>query len=154
MIGKVKFYDQNAGSTNDQLLNKKIQDLFKGEWSSMKNLPVDIMILSGISGGNGSGTFMDIAAQAKKACPDKSKVSVYTYLMLPDTAERYAESDAARKSLYRNGFAALKELESYMSIPFEAYREEFFASQNAANSIVLKSINPLIDYPVLISGEL
>ena len=153
LIGKVKFYDQNAGSTNDQLLNKKIQDLFKGEWSSMKNLPVDIMILSGISGGNGSGTFMDIAAQAKKACPDKSKVSVYTYLMLPDTAEKYAESDAARKSLYRNGFAALKELESYMSIPSEAYREEFFASQNDSNSIVLKSINPLIDYPVLISGD-
>lgn len=153
MIGKIKFYDQNSGSTNDQLLNKKIQDLFKGEWAPMKNLPVDIMILSGVSGGNGSGTFIDIAAQARKACPDKSKVKVYTYLMLPDTAERFADSDNARKSLYRNGFAALKELESYMSIPSEAYREEFLASQNAANSIVLSSINPLVDYPVLISGD-
>ena len=153
MIGKIKFYDQNSGSTNDQLLYNMIQDLFRGEWSSMRNLPVDIMILSGVSGGNGSGTFMDIAAQARRACPDPTRVKVYAYLMLPDTAERFANSDNNKKSLYRNGFAALKELESYMSIPAETYREEYFASQNAANGIVLKSTNPLVDYPVLISGN-
>ena len=153
MISKILFYAQNSGSTNDQLLYNMIRDLFRDEWSTMRNLPVDIMILSGVSGGTGSGTFMDIAAQARRACPEPMRVLVSTYLMLPDTVGKLAGSDANKKSLYRNGFAALKELESYMSIPAEAFREECFASQNAANSIVLRSTNPLVDYPVLISGD-
>ena len=47
-IGKVKFYDQAEGSYNDQLLKNKIQGYFNGDWAASRNLPVDIMILTGI----------------------------------------------------------------------------------------------------------
>ncbi|MDO4322286.1 MAG: tubulin-like doman-containing protein [Lachnospiraceae bacterium] len=151
--GKMKLYDTQDGSTNDTLFRKLIQDLFKGAWAGYKNLPVDIMILSGLSGGNGSGTFVDLAVQAKAACPDASKVRVYGYLMLPDTAERFADSDSAKRSLYRNAFAALKELESYMSISFNGKRKEVIPSTLKANEVTLSAINLPYDYPVLISGD-
>ena len=155
LTGKIKLYDQSAagGTTNDQVLMNLIQNLFKNEWMPVKGLPVDIFLLTGISGGNGSGTFLDLAAWAKKACPDPSNVHVYAYIMLPDTAKQYAQNIEGENSLYRNGFAALKELESYMSIDFEAGRKEIIQSANPAVSIEINSANPLIDYPVLVSGD-
>ena len=153
MTGKIKLYDKNGGKTNDELLRDKIEGLFKNEWKGFSDLPVDIMILTGISGGNGSGTFLDLAAQARKACPGTNDVRVYGYIMLPDTVERYANSTLAKNTLYRNGFAALKELESYMSIDFETDRKELFPSQVSANDVEISAVNRLYDFPVLISGD-
>ncbi len=153
MTGRIKLYDESAGSTNDTLFRNMIQNLFKTEWAAYANLPIDIMILTGISGGNGSGTFIDLAAQAKVACPDPSKVHVYGYIMLPDTAERFASTDAAKRTLHRNGFAALKELESYMSIGFNLNRKETIESTQPANTVTFSPINLPFNYPVLISGD-
>ena len=153
MTGKIKLYDANGGKTNDVLLREMIENLFKKEWKDVKGKPIDIMILTGISGGNGSGTFLDIAAQARNACPPGNDVRVYGYIMLPDTVERYANSNTAKNSLFRNGFAALKELESYMSIDLEEDRKEYFPSQVRANDITISKNKRLYDYPVLISGD-
>lgn len=153
LLGKAKLYDQNDGSTNDQLLHNKIAGYFAGDWSAHTNLPVDIMILTGISGGNGSGTFIDIASIAKQACPNPANVTVFGYIMLPDTAERFADNDISRQSLYRNGFAALKELESYESIGLENGRKEIIVSNEPAFNVELSSLNIPYTYPVLISGD-
>ena len=152
-IGKVKLYDQMDGATNDQILQSKIAGYFANDWAAHADLPVDIMILTGISGGNGSGTFIDIAVRAKQACPAPAKVKVYGYIMLPDTAEKFASDNAAKKSLHRNGFAALKELESYESIAMEMGRKETMPSNIAANTVELKDTNIPYDYPVLMSGD-
>ena len=152
-IGKVKLYDQNDGTTNDQLLQNKIAGYFAGDWAEHQDNPVDIMILTGISGGNGSGTFIDIAVRAKKACPSPANVTVYGYIMLPDTAEQFAANDEAKRSLYRNGFAALKELESYESIAMETARRETMPSNNEANTVELSSTNIPYNYPILMSGN-
>lgn len=155
LIGKVKLYDQNGmGTTNDKALRDKISGYFAGDWASTKDLPINIMILTGISGGNGSGTFMNIAAIAKAACPNPGQVTVYEYIMLPDTAaEKYGGSDADTKLFYGNGFAALKELESYESFIMEPGRKECFYSRNSAHNVELSASSSLIDYPVLISGK-
>ena len=158
LIGKVKLYDENRnGSTNDQALRDQIAGYFNGDWAEHRHLPVDILLLTGISGGNGSGTFLDIAAIAKKACQDcgiaAASVTVYSYIMLPDTAEGFAKGKVAKDNFYRNGFAALKELESYESFFMEPGRKEKFYSTIAAHDIELTAASPLIDYPVLISGD-
>ena len=152
-IGKVKLYDQMDGTTNDQILQSKIAGYFAGDWAPHKELPVEIMILTGISGGNGSGTFIDIAVRAKKACPYPANVTVYGYIMLPDTAERFAPDDTAKKSLHRNGYAALKELESYESISMETGRKEIMPSNVSANDVELSSTNIPYNFPVLMSGD-
>ena len=152
-IGKVKLYDQMDGATNDQILQSKIAGYFANDWAAHADLPVDIMILTGISGGNGSGTFIDIAVRAKQACPAPAKVKVYGYIMLPDTAEKFASDNAAKKRLHRNGYAALKELESYESIPMEEGRKEIIDSSIPGASVELNSYNIPYDHPTLISGD-
>ena len=150
-IKKVKFYDIKDGSTNDQLLIDIISEYFTGDWAAHKDLPVDILIVSGLGGDMGSGTFIDIAVRAKQACPIPANVTVYGYLMLPDIAEKFIPDNSGLKSIYRNGFAALKELESYESILFENDRKEFFPAPCDKNNVVIT--DPIFDYPVLISGD-
>lgn len=152
LIGRVKMYDDNDRTTNDQKLFEKIRGYFDGDWADKKNLPIDIMVLTGISGGNGSGTFIDIAAIAKHACPDPSKVTVYGYIMLPDTAEKWAGSDDKKRTFHRNSYAALKELESYESLGMEVNpRKEVIHTR--AFDIELSETNKPFNYPVLISGD-
>lgn len=153
LVGKVKLYDQMDGMTNDQILQAKIAGYFATDWAAHANLPVDIMILTGISGGNGSGTFIDLAVRAKQACPAPARVKVYGYIMLPDTAEKFASDNTAKKSLHRNGYAALKELESYESISMEFGRQETMPSNIEANTETLRDTNIPYDYPVLMSGD-
>lgn len=157
ITGKMKLYDvtDDGASTNDARFQDMIAGLFRGKWSPYKKLPVDIMILTGISGGNGSGTFMDLAARAKKVCQKEGEgaVKVYGYIMLPDTAEGFASSDSIKQTFYQNGYAALKELESYMSIGFNGDRKEVIPSTNPVEDITISPTNMLFDYPVLISGN-
>ena len=99
MTGKIKFYDNI------------IKSIFSEDWSDKKNLPVDIMILAGLSGGNGSGTFEEIAVHAREACrtAGASAVRVFGYLFLPDTMEAiFRNNQDDLNAIYSNGYAALK----------------------------------------------
>ena len=153
MNGKIKLYYEKGGRTNDQALRDRIRSYFIGDWAAHDDLPIDIMILTGISGGNGSGTFLDIATIAKSACPNPGNVKVYGFIMLPDTAETFATTYREKERLYRNGFAALKELESYESIKYEPSRKEKFGAPNPANVQNIGENNLPFDYPILISGK-
>ena len=160
MMGKMKFYDMDRQSTttNDELLCSMIGSLFKsgGRWYAAKSQPVDIMILSGLSGGNGSGTFIDLAARARKACLDAGakEVRVYGYLMLPDTAEQWAADALSRQSLYANGFAALKELEHYMCVGKMFHdSSEVIEAPSSSSSVTIDATMPLYNFPILISGS-
>ena len=159
MTGRIKFYDDaKEGNFNDVKFRHMITSLYgEGQdWGNLKTKPVDIMILAGLSGGNGSGTFQDLAAHARYACEQAGapEVRVFGYLFLPDTVENFEKNNPEKQgNLYSNGYAALKELESRMSIPFNPERKETFPSRDIGvrniNSTVGK---PLFDYPVLISG--
>lgn len=155
MTGLIKFFDrsQDGSTTNDAKFREMISNIFAHDWAPYAGNGVDIMILSGLSGGNGSGTFINLAVSAKKACPQGTDVRVYGYLMLPDTAKDFAESNSARNILYRNGFAALKELESYMSMGFNLDSATTFKMPNATENVTITAKDSIFDYPVLISGD-
>ncbi|MCB7341849.1 tubulin-like doman-containing protein [Blautia obeum] len=155
MTGLIKFFDrsQDGSTTNDAKFREMIAEIFARDWAPYGSNSVDIMILSGLSGGNGSGTFINLAVAARQACPMGSDVRVYGYLMLPDTARGFAQSDSARSTLYRNGFAALKELESYMSMGFNLESETTFKMPDSAKDVTVSAGNAIFDYPVLISGD-
>ena len=156
VTGKIKFYDNaEGGSTNDVKFRNIIQTIFNTDWSDKTNLRVDVMILAGLSGGNGSGTFEELAVHAREACrrAGATEVRVFGYLFLPDTVEAFErENLEALKSIYINGYSALKELESYMSIPASPGRGEEFYSRDGAITIECNDANRLFDYPILISG--
>lgn len=155
--GKIKFYDEaQGGSTNDEGFRSMISKLFTGDWADKKGLPVDIMILAGLSGGNGSGTFEELAAHARYACLQAGavQVRVFGYLFLPDTVEEFDRNNPdILSAIYVNGYAALKELESYESIPASPGRREiFYCNDNVKTAIPCDDAHRLYDYPVLISG--
>lgn len=145
LFGKVKFYDKASSSElyNDDVLRGVIANLYANDWSALKDLPVDVMVIAGLYGGNGSGTFEDIAVNARYAVERaKGKVGeVYGYLFLPDSSN-IEDSKAS------NTYAALKELENYMSVKYD--HEERFASQNTSITIDSKR---MFDVPVLITGK-
>ena len=156
VTGKIKFYDNaEGGSTNDVKFRNIIQTIFNTDWSDKTNLRVEVMILAGLSGGNGSGTFEELAVHAREACrrAGATEVRVFGYLFLPDTVEAFEKENLeALKSIYINGYSALKELESYMSIPASPGRSEEFYSRDGAITIECNDANRLFDYPILISG--
>ena len=157
MTGKIKLYGmaKDGCTTNDARFQEMIEELFHGKWSVCKHLPVDIVILTSISGGTGSGTFMDLAARAKQVCrmAEVAAVKVYGYIMLPDTTEHFADLGERRAVSYQNGYAALKELESYMSVGFNRERKEVIASAGPIENVTIDWTNMLFDYPVLVSGD-
>ena len=157
MTGKIKFYDKVEGSYVDVKFRQMIRDLYNKDWATFKHLPVDIMILAGVSGGNGSGTYLELAAHARKACIEAGAtgdIRVFGYLFLPDVVEAFEEDNLdVQNQLYINGYAALKELESYMDISFNQERKEVFSSRDGVTNIVVDANRPLFTYPVLISGD-
>lgn len=157
LTGKIKFYDASEGTFIDVKFRQLIRGLYDGDWATFKNLPVDIMILTGVSGGNGSGTYLDLAAHARKACMDSGvtgEIRVFGYLFLPDVVENFEKGNLdVQNQLYVNGYAALKELESFMDIPFAPERKELFTSRDGVTNITVDMNNPLFNYPILISGD-
>ena len=157
MTGKIKFYDKVEGSYIDVKFRNMIRDLYNKDWATSKHLAVDIMILAGVSGGNGSGTYLELAAHARKACIEAGAtgdIRVFGYLFLPDVVEAFEEDNLdVQNQLYINGYAALKELESYMDLPFNQERKEVFSSRDGVTDIVVDANRPLFTYPVLISGD-
>ena len=155
MTGKIKFYDNAmGGSTNDTKFRNIIGEIFNTDWSDRRNLLVDIIIVAGLSGGTGSGTFEELAVHAREACiySGAPVVRVFGYLFLPDTVEAFVQANPeALSAIYANGYAALKELESYMSIPASPGRTEKFYSGDGVTTMKCNSDTPLFDCPVLIS---
>ena len=77
---------------------------------------ITIIFVAGISGGTGSGTFIDMAYLVDHICKDNIHISRGTnykingYIYLPDVQHGQADY------LERNGYAALKELDYFMNL--------------------------------------
>lgn len=152
MVGKAKFYDEADGSYVNVLFRNKIREIIQG-WGSYQQLPIDIIITSGLAGGTGSGTFIDLAVNARIACQSQGKrVKIYSYLFLVDTVEEFNHSITDLNALYTNCYAALKELESYQCLCQNPERKEIFRVRDG-ETISFDSVSPVFDRVVLVSGS-
>lgn len=84
------------------------------------NTPLYVFILAGISGGTGSGTFIDIAYLTKalgRKYGNGRTINNVGIIFLPDVNVNIAGmNDAKKAGLKANGFAALKELDYLMNL--------------------------------------
>ncbi len=79
---------------------------------------VNVVVITGISGGTGSGTFLDFAYILRAAAKERGiNVTLELYMVAPDvTIAHHAEGDETEQNIYRaNSYAALKELDYWMS---------------------------------------
>lgn len=79
---------------------------------------LNVYLLSGVSGGTGSGTFLDLAYIARDVAEEiaPSKVTMYGYLVLPDVNLSRPMPEDHAKYTKKNGYAALKELDYLMNL--------------------------------------
>ncbi|GAA3402216.1 tubulin-like doman-containing protein [Paenibacillus hodogayensis] len=101
-----------------QSIEKKIKALSVGT-----NKKLTVFLLTGLSGGTGSGCFLDIAyitrglIERDYGDAGVDKVNMFGYLFLPDVnLSNKSMSDHTREYIRKNGFAALKELDYWMNV--------------------------------------
>jgi len=122
----------NYKSVHDKI-RAKLQNVMEAGEGGM----VDVIILSGISGGTGSGTFIDMGYIVRKVCGSDLAIGelqkqITAYLFLPDVNK--GNPDVPLKAynyIEANGYAALKDLDYFMSIPD---KKQVAASKNANRS--------------------
>ena len=86
---------------------------------------VNVVVITGLSGGTGSGLFLDFAYLLRYAARQVgAELNLELYAIMPDvTIAHHALSDESKKKIYKtNGFAALKELDYWMS--YESRKNE------------------------------
>lgn len=153
LVGKAKFYDNAGGSFVSSVFRGKIRDIIDG-WSGYQNLPIEIIIAAGLSGGTGSGTFIDLAVNARMACQEKMRqkdTQIYGYLFLADTVEEFNQNVTDLNAVYANCYAALKEVESYQCLRQNPERKVKFKVRGD-HTIEFDSVSPIFNRVVLISG--
>lgn len=99
----------------ESIIRSKIAKITKVNMNSSKY--VYVFIATGISGGTGSGTFIDIPFIVKHIVEDMLyRCKVFGFLFLPDVNLQHTSDPATVTNLKRNGFAALKELDYVMNL--------------------------------------
>ena len=88
--------------------------------TNLKNKPVNIHIFTGLGGGTGAGTFLDICYIVQKILKDMSLESAITcgYFFLPDVNLDMVTSETIQNYIQLNGFAAMKELDYCMNFEY------------------------------------
>jgi hypothetical protein len=142
-IGRLLLFE-NIINTRDRI-KQKISELIAGGINK-----VNVFVVTGIAGGTGSGIFIDIAYLARNAMEDLAIPgrNVFGYIVLPDV-NLLKGGDAG--SFKRNGFAAFKEMDYWMS-PGEAEHNDQFV-QNYGGLSVRSIASPAFDFCHLLSAQ-
>ena len=114
---------------------------------------VNIMLVTGIAGGTGSGTFIDMAYLIKKALDDldvKNK-QLFGFIILPDVNLLLMGQGTQRDRLAANGFAALKELDYWMCS--EDGQQSAVYERNYGQGIDVKMQRRIFDFCHLLSAQ-
>ncbi|MCR8644710.1 tubulin-like doman-containing protein [Paenibacillus sp. N1-5-1-14] len=101
-----------------QTIERKIKTLSVGT-----NKKLNVFLLTGLSGGTGSGCFLDIAyilrgiIERDYGAAGVDKVNVLGYLFTPDVnLANKSLTEHSREYIKKNGYAALKELDYWMNV--------------------------------------
>lgn len=102
---------------------------------------LNVYLLAGISGGTGSGTFVDLAyiAQNVAEAIAGARVSMYGYLFMPDVNLCRPMPQQNKDYISKNGYAALKELDYLMNMDGDKGR---FVQRYGPNYVIDTSLSP------------
>ncbi|URJ62386.1 tubulin-like doman-containing protein [Paenibacillus polymyxa] len=133
-----------------QSIDKKIKTLSEGT-----NKKLMVFLLSGLSGGTGSGTFLDISyivrgiIERDYGSAGVDRVNTLGYLFTPDiNLANKSLSEHTREYIKKNGYAALKELDYWMNV--DSRGERF--KQQYGNILTVNSPLPPFNLCHLISA--
>ncbi len=148
--GRAKlFTGPSLGAMIDTQLRTAIQNTASRMSPANLANPLKVILVTSLAGGTGSGTFNDIAMLVKEALGINTQITGIFYL--PDTVDEYLTA-IGRTTLYANGYAALKELDYYVSVTQRnGYNDKYTSSDG--NSVTVDLNHPLYDGAILVSGS-
>ena len=116
-------------------------------YAQNKSNNLKVFVLTGVGGGTGSGTFLDMAYLARKVGKELTpNVQVHSYIFTPDLNKT---KGGDQTSMYRNGFTALKELDYWMSM--DEHGQHFI--QRYPGGVVIDSTDRPFDYCHIITRQ-
>ncbi len=144
-IGRVTLFPQNTVEALQGRISYLVSQLTDTTADKLK-----VMIVSGISGGTGSGTIIDISYLIRHFIENMpgsiGKRTQYAgFILLPPTGRSTNPTDIKKGN--QNGYAALKEINQFMTL---AEREEIYSHKYAG--ITVKSDKNLFDVCYLMDG--
>lgn len=123
---------------HSQLFIKKIEKEINDVQNGTYNSRVNIHIFAGLSGGTGSGCFLDVCYMVRSIAERIGEVTIFGYFLLPDVHLSIVPftNVHVRSHIMKNGYAAMQELDYCMTLPenggsFEQeYQEKRWISWN------------------------
>lgn len=129
----------------------KIASVISAAKATAPTQQVNIIFIAGISGGTGSGTFIDMAylvqdiMSVEIAIGTRANYKMSAYLYMPDVQFGIGATDA---SLMRNGYAALKELDYFYNIDIVGGKYHWPFSEGS----IKNSTERIYDFCTLVSS--
>ena len=146
-IGRYLLFERAASLVN------KIQEICTTALRKRNCNSLDVYIFAGISGGTGSGCFLDVCYLVRHVIRTAGwNAKIMGYFFLPDVVTSKPEVAARPGSVAynnSNGYAAMKELDYLMSLQ---NANDYF-EQNYAAGITVKTQEPPVDMCHLISAQ-
>lgn len=128
------------------ILEAKLDNLH-GKMEDPENEKINVYIFTGIGGGTGSGTVIDIPYIIRKIIENNDwEAKINGYIFLPDTYE------TKKLHIDANSYAALQEIDSLMSLKYDR-AGSFKAEYDSDIKKIVNSQDPVFDSCVLVSGK-
>ena len=156
--------DAGAGGIRQMgrfMLMERVQDVYGAIMNAVDSLqhvmshgqPINIHILAGISGGTGSGCFIDVCYLVRSVLESMGirDSKLFGYFFLPDVviSKCSVRGDFVRECTSRgNGYAALKELDYLMDLPAA---DDWF-DQRYQNGLTIHTQRSPVDLCYLVSA--
>lgn len=113
IVGKVML----CGGTAYGALRRELERRINAMGGGNGGRGMQIIIVAGISGGTGSGTFIDVSYMVRELAKDNGNNSVFGVFYTPDVQKNEAWcNDTIWDNLQRNGYSSMKELDYFMSV--------------------------------------
>ncbi len=94
----------------------KLQNLISDAKIGLQSPEVVVHIFSGMGGGTGSGTFLDVCYMVREVIKNEPKAYVCGYFFMPDVNVAHVRSNKVKQYIPLNGYAAMQELDYCMNI--------------------------------------
>ena len=137
---------------NAEALRTKLSEAVAQVMAAAGTSSVQVHVFAGISGGTGSGCFLDVCYILRDVLKDINSSTVCGYFFLPDT-QLYRpgiRGDTPVENYNkRNGYAALRDLDYCMSIPSSGGRFQ----ENYTHDFRIESVQAPVDICYLISAK-
>lgn len=94
----------------------KLQNLISDAKIGLRSPEVFVHIFSGMGGGTGSGTFLDVCYMVREIIKNEPKATLCGYFFMPDVNVAHVRSNRVKQYIPLNGYAAMQELDYCMNI--------------------------------------